>query len=320
MMACTVRTIDSLAVPVDNWRPTVGRRANACAMQGLAHLGGALTKIFGPRAEHSFGILMHHRVAPLVEGVPAPPYNVPPQQFREQLVGLLNRGFRVLPLSEAVAHHERRKPLPERTVILTFDDCFESVYTQAWPIMQELQIPATLFLSTAYLDQDDPFPFDSWGFEFHKRVPADHYRPIRTEQCQEMVATGLIEVGTHTHTHADFRGHAAQFTDDLQISTRILDLHFGVAEPLFSLPFGSPHDGHASPAFLAAARTSGTRCALTTECSLVDTLSSPFGWGRIAVCPGDTSDTLAGKLDGWYDWAPRLKHRLAGTLKQRGTA
>lgn len=319
MMTDTVTTRSALKVPIDDWRQVSGRRASDSVMQGLAYLGGICTNVLGRRSGQSFGILMYHRVAPLVEGIPAPPYNVPPQQFREQLGSLLKRGFRFLPLGDAIAHYERRESLPERSVILTFDDCFESVYTHAWPILRELEIPATLFLATAYLDREEPFPFDSWGFEFRDSVPADHYRPIRIEQCQEMVATGLIEVGTHTHTHADFRGHVAEFTEEMQIAAEIVKLRFGETEPLFSLPFGNPHDGYASPAFLTAARNSGARCALTTECSLVDMLYSPFGWGRIAVFPWDTSDALVGKLDGWYDWAPRLKHRLAGTLKRRGT-
>jgi hypothetical protein len=47
----------------------------------------------------------------------------------------------------------------------------------------------------------------------------------------------------------------------------------------------------------------------------VDASRDPFGWGRISVFDWDTSFTLAGKLNGWYDWAPRMKHRLRGMLR-----
>ena len=232
----------------------------------------------------------------------------------------MERGFRFLPLSQAISHHQSGEASPTRSVVLTFDDCFESVYTHAWPILQELRIPATLFLSTAYLDSDSPFPFDTWGSEFRERVPADHYQPIRTSQCCEMAESGLIEIGTHTHTHADFREHVAEFGEEMQIATEIVKLRFGEGEPLFSLPFGNPHAGYAAPELLAAARASGARCALTTECSLVDVSRDPFGWGRINVFAWDTSFTLAGKLDGWYDWAPRLKHRINNAIKHRSTS
>ncbi len=44
---------------------------------------------------------------------------------------------------------------------VTFDDGFETVYRHAWPVLQELRIPATVFLNTAYLDSPEPFPFDT---------------------------------------------------------------------------------------------------------------------------------------------------------------
>jgi peptidoglycan/xylan/chitin deacetylase (PgdA/CDA1 family) len=300
-------------VPVEDWRPSLGKRASDVAMRIVANAAGTLSTVFGSRAGEAFGILMYHRIAPVVAGIPAPPYNVTPTVFREQLVGLLERGFRFVKLSDAVARHKSGESMPPRSVVLTFDDCFESVYTQAWPILQELRIPATLFLSTAYLDSESPFPFDTWALEFRNRVPADHYRPIRSEQCLEMAASGLVEIGTHTHSHADFRQHVAEFAAEMQIAAEIVKLRFGEAEPLFAFPFGNPHAGYASPEMLEAACCSGARCALTTECSLVDVRSDPFGWGRINVFDWDTSFTLVGKLSGWYDWTPRLKYRLKGT-------
>jgi peptidoglycan/xylan/chitin deacetylase (PgdA/CDA1 family) len=258
---------------------------------------------------------MYHRISPLTPGVPAPPFNTTPAHFREQLTGLRARGFQFVSLSEMLASHNSGETVPEKSVVVTFDDCFESVYTHAWPILQELSLPATLFLSTAYLDSDAPFPFDTWGQEFASHVPGNHYRPIRTDQCAEMLDSGLIDLGTHTHTHADFRQHVAEFADEMQIAAEILKLRFGVEHRMFSLPFGNPAGGYASEELLAAARDSGASCALTTESSLVDVCRDPFGWGRISVFDWDTSFTLAGKLNGWYDWAPRMKHRLRGMLR-----
>jgi peptidoglycan/xylan/chitin deacetylase (PgdA/CDA1 family) len=303
-------------VPVEDWRPSRTKRASDLGMRAVANVGGTLSRWLGRVAGQSFGILVYHRIVPRIDGASAPSYNVEPQSFREQLAGLLDRGFHFATLSEALSCHERGERTPPRTVVLTFDDCFESVYTHAWPILQEFKVPATLFLSTAYLDSDLPFPFDTWAIEFQDRVPADHFRPIRTEQCRELAASGWVELGTHTHTHADFRNHVAEFTGEMQVAAEIVKLRFGEAEPLFAFPYGNPHAGYASPVLLAAARDSGARCALTTECSLVDVRRDPFGWGRINVFDWDTSYTLAGKLDGWYDWAPRLKHHLGRAFKR----
>jgi peptidoglycan/xylan/chitin deacetylase (PgdA/CDA1 family) len=307
-------------VPVEPWRPALKVRLNHWGMRGLGQVSSALGATLGDHSQSKFGILMHHRVAPRTSGVPLPPYNVEPHRFRVQIAGLIQRGFQFIPLHTALAARADGNPLPSKSVVLTFDDCFESVYTHAWPILQEFSVPATLFLSTAYLDSDAPFPFDTWAEEFADRVPADHYRPIRTEQCREMRATGLVELGTHTHTHADFRGYEDEFAEEMHIASEILKDRFGITEPVFSLPFGNPSAGYASEEFMTAARASGAACALTTEATLVDVVSEPFGWGRLNVFQWDTAATLAGKLNGWYDWAPKLKHRVACALKHRGPA
>jgi peptidoglycan/xylan/chitin deacetylase (PgdA/CDA1 family) len=314
MIAETQTPSSAPCVPIEPWRSGLKPRCHEVGTRTLSYLGGALARILGRRAANNFGILMYHRIAPLVRGVTAPPYNVTPRHFRQQVTGLLTRGYTFVSLQQALDCHTTETNLPPKSVVVTFDDCFESAYTQAWPILQELNVPATLFLSTAYLDSDSPFPFDTWAQEFADRVPTDHYRPIRTDQCQEMADSGLIELGTHTHTHADFRQHVPEFAEEMARAAEILQLRFGVDRPCFSLPFGSPAAGYASSELLTAARKSGATCALTTEAALVDVSTDPFGWGRLSVFDWDTSFTLAGKLDGWYDWAPRVKHGLRKLL------
>jgi peptidoglycan/xylan/chitin deacetylase (PgdA/CDA1 family) len=306
-------------VPVEPWRPNWKIQANNLAMRTLGRVGGMLSRVFGNCSPETFGILTCHRVVPHTPNVPAPTHNVTPSSLRELLTGLTSRGYQFLPLAQALRCHAANASLPTDSIVLTFDDCFESVYTYAWPILCELSIPATLFLSTAYLDSDKPFPFDTWGMEFTDRVPPDHYRPIRSEQCREMAASGLIELGTHTHTHADFRQHVAEFAAEMQVAAEILHTRFGVSPPTFALPIGSPHTGHGSLELINAARQSGAACALTTEVKLVDVRSDPFGWGRINVFSWDTSATLNGKLTGWYDWAPRTKHRLLSARREQVT-
>jgi peptidoglycan/xylan/chitin deacetylase (PgdA/CDA1 family) len=319
MIAHTDSTFVRPSVPIDPWRPNLKTQINDFGMRSISHLGGTLSNLLGSRSKDQFGILTYHRVAPHTTGVSAPPYNVTPDRFREQLSGLLRRGFQFIPLRRAIVSHANGDPLPPRSVVVTFDDCFESVFTEAWPILKELQVPATLFLSTAYLDSDQPFPFDTWAEEFLDRVPSTHYRPIRTEQCREMATSELVELGSHTHTHADFRQHLQAFIEEMHCSTEILRSRFDVDRPPFAFPYGSVANGYASRDLTEAARASGVACALTTEVKLIDLRSDPFGWGRLNVFEWDTSFTLSGKLSGWYDWAPRWKHQLAGSLKKNRT-
>lgn len=256
------------------------------------------------------GILTFHRIAAPTAGLPVPLHNVPPQRFQDQLEGLQRRGFRFVPLDDLLARQRDGRPLPAQHVALTFDDGFGSVYTEAWPVLRRLQAPATIFLNTAYLDQQDPFPFDSWGVSQRASAPIDSYRPLSTAECVEMASSGLIALGVHTHTHEDFRGRPTDFAADLRTSVQIIRERFEVEETAFAFPFGSVSKGFCSRALMDEARNVGVTCALTTECKNIAAECDPFGWGRFNSFSWDTAPTLAGKLSGWYSWAPKLWQSL----------
>jgi peptidoglycan/xylan/chitin deacetylase (PgdA/CDA1 family) len=217
-------------------------------------------------------------------------------------------------------HQAKELPVPPRTVAVTFDDGFESVYVHAWPVLQDLHIPATVFLATAYMDGDGPFPFDQWGGTRPGLIPPSSYRPLRWEQCRRMQSAGLVELGAHTHTHRDFRGRAELFEEDLAICVEVLRQHLHMEEVSFAFPFGRRHTGFSGDELMEAARRAGVTCALTTEAELVDVRSDPFGWGRFNVYDFDTGETIAAKLEGWYSWAPRLQVWLSRWHKRANNA
>ncbi|HUG89368.1 MAG TPA: polysaccharide deacetylase family protein, partial [Planctomycetaceae bacterium] len=177
---------------------------------------------FGPRLREAFGILMYHRIAPVTPGVTAPTWNVAPERFGSQLAGLLSRGYRAWPLRKVLDLHRRRRPIPRNVFVVTFDDGYENVFHHAWPVLRELRVPATVFLATAYLDSGAPFPCDDWSAAGSGGVPASSWRPLTTDQCRAMSADGLVELGTHTHTHADFHGRPRELSGDLRTSLDVL--------------------------------------------------------------------------------------------------
>jgi peptidoglycan/xylan/chitin deacetylase (PgdA/CDA1 family) len=280
-------------------------------MRVAGRTGVGLNRLLGSRAAGALGILTYHRIAPHVPGVPKPPHNVPPERFREQLAGLLDRGFAVWPLSRILQCRAQGDSSPRRTLAITFDDGFQTVYTHAWPILRELQLPATVFLTTAYRDSDRAFWFDSWGNTYRNRVPPETYRPLTSAQSRQMVQEGLVELGAHTHTHQDFRHRPEDLRRDLQTSVDILRSCFAQKEVAFAFPFGSNHLGYAGSELVTAAKQTGVVCGLTTESVVVDIRSDPFRWGRFTAFPWDTAATLAAKLHGWYSWAPRLRQQIA---------
>jgi peptidoglycan/xylan/chitin deacetylase (PgdA/CDA1 family) len=274
------------------------------AAWALARVAGGLHAVLGDRQAGSFGILMYHRVAEHDAGVPTPTINVTPQRLREQLSGLLDRGFEAWPLERLLAANVAAREIPAKVFTVTFDDGFENNLTEALPILVELNVPATVFLATAFLDSPAPFPNDNWSAAGSTSVLPQTWRPLTSRQCDQLQASGLVTLGAHTHTHQFFLDRVDDFRCDLQRSVDILRERFGVARPTFSFPFGL-----SSPELIAAARETGVSCGLMTRPDCVTRGSDPFRWGRFGVTTADTASTLAAKFGGWYS-------PLAGALRQ----
>jgi peptidoglycan/xylan/chitin deacetylase (PgdA/CDA1 family) len=263
-----------------------------------------LRELMGTEQPGSFGQLLYHRVVPTIPGLAAPTMNVRPTRFVAQLEGLMRQGFQFRPLADLLEAVRSGRNVSQRTATVTFDDGFESVYRHAWPVLQRLRIPCTIFLSTVYLDGEDPFFFDDWALAHFGRIPASCYRPLRRSQCLEMAASGLVSFGAHLHTHGDFRGRPAAFQQDLRQSVSIVSEMFAVDvdDIPFSFPFGKSRLGFVDEELVAAARRVGVCCGLTTDSVPVRPGTDPFTWGRINVYDWDTPDTLSAKMSGWYGW------------------
>jgi len=278
-------------------------------------LGVGLSRLCGAVAGGGVGILTYHRVATPVRGVPAPTWNVSPARFRQQMKTLLAAGYRPWPLRRLLDYQRTGRAVPRKTFVVTFDDGFAGVYHAAWPVLSQCAVPATIFLATAYLDSDRPFPFDYWAAARSSAVPAESWLPLSTAQCAEMRAGGLIELGSHTHSHAVFRGRPDALYEDLRASLEVLRERFSQEDATFAFPFGI-----ADRALSAAVRRAGMICGLTSNKVPVRPQSDPFTWGRFNVDESDTAATLAAKLDGWFSLARSVWLRLRRAPPQCSSA
>lgn len=245
--------------------------------------------------DNPFSILMYHRVTPCIPGVPRPTWNVTPDRFRRQMQSLLSRGYEPWPLQRALECRQTGESIPAGVFVVTFDDGYDCIYHDAWPILKELSIPATVFVVTSCLDTDGPFVSDNWTAAGSASVPVSAWQPLSTAHCAEMIDHGLVEIGSHTHRHANLRGQPEAFRNDLLQSLEVLRHSLGIEQASFAFPFGSFDSD-----LVAVAREMGVRCALTTECQRVLPQAEPFTWGRFTVLQRDNTPTLLLKLSGWY--------------------
>lgn len=259
----------------------------------------------------TFGILTYHRVSDDVPRDPAM-LNVTPRRFRQQLEGLLRLGYKPHRLTDLVRLHAETSEFPARAFAVVFDDGFDDLFTNVRPVLNDLRVPVTVFLATGYLDSADPFPFADWP-------GASSSRPLATDQCEQLIADGFVDLGSHTHTHQDFRHRPIEFRRDLEKSLQVLEQCFGVVRPTFSFPYG-----FADEALTEAARDCHVSVALTAESELITAESDPFCWGRFGATEYDSPRTLAAKLDGWYSgcraaWR-RLRYRSVSNSQRRVAA
>ncbi len=120
---------------------------------------------FGPQRRPSLGatprlwVLMYHRILPADDprfAAEEPGMIVTPDTFRQQL-RQLKQLFTVLPLHEWVERAEQGAPLPARACAITFDDGWRDNFEFALPILQQEQLPATVFVVSHMIGTSQSF-------------------------------------------------------------------------------------------------------------------------------------------------------------------
>jgi biofilm PGA synthesis lipoprotein PgaB len=129
----------------------------------------------------------------------------------EHLSWLKSNGYRFVSLDDVVAAHDGGAPLPEKAVLLTFDDGFESFYTKVFPILKAFRAPALLAVTGAWME-DAPGSNVAYGSDVVQQPAVANGNPVIAygdikvpralfltwPQVREMVASGLIEIASHT--------------------------------------------------------------------------------------------------------------------------
>jgi peptidoglycan/xylan/chitin deacetylase (PgdA/CDA1 family) len=176
-------------------------------------------------------ILCYHAVS---EDWPSD-FAVSPSDLEDQLRHFLRRGYRPLPLSEALRDRRGGKVL-----VVSFDDAFSSVFERALPVTVALGVPATIFVPTSYIASAEAMQWsslDRWAGTPHE----DELRCMGWDELRQLVAAGW-EVGSHTETHAKLTELSdAELDAELEGSKRRCEEELGRACEALAYPFGA-HD------------------------------------------------------------------------------
>lgn len=171
-------------------------------------------------------ILMYHEVA--VRPDTKSRLAVPPASFAAQLAYLHNVGFTTLTFADAAAALAGDgSRLPERPVVLTFDDGFADFHRQALPLLRQYGFTATVFVTTGWIADAGPHAAG--------RRPAPM---LCWTQIREAAAAG-VEIGAHSHAHPQLdQITQSRLRDELRGSKALLEDGIGRAVPSLAYPFG----------------------------------------------------------------------------------
>lgn len=201
---------------------------------------------------------MYHRVG----SVPAhDPYGlfVSTSTFRAQMQALGDDGWEVVTLPALAEALGGTRVLPERSVVLSFDDGNRDTYTAAFPILEEFGYDAAVFVMTGPSGNG-----------------AEAYLPAGL--LRELVAAGWT-IAPHTRWHEILtRIPEAQAQEEIASSVAYLERELGVREPYFAYP-----NGEANDTVRAMLTEVGIRYAFTIQDGAVTTTSDPLALPRLRM-------------------------------------
>lgn len=82
------------------------------------------------------------------------PIVIPKEIFKDQLKTIKDQGYITLTMAQLSAYLYENKPIPEKSVVITFDDGYKDNYTEAFPILKELNMTGTIFVISSFIDRD----------------------------------------------------------------------------------------------------------------------------------------------------------------------
>ena len=183
-------------------------------------------------------VLMYHDI----KVTPLNGFDVTREDFGKQLDWLQAHHYTTLSMDEYLAILESGKPFPEKSILLTFDDGYEGVYTQAVPELIKHNMKATFFVFKNGIDT--------------KLVG---YPYLTTAELKEMAANPLFSIESHTISHPDLTTLTAeQVQQELADSRAYLEKITG--RPCLALAY--PY-GRSNPKVLEAVEAAGYKAAFS---------------------------------------------------------
>lgn len=144
-----------------------------------------------------------------------------PKLFEEHINYLVKNDYKIWPLKDILNYLEKNKTIPKKTVAITFDDAYKSIYTTAYKTLKKYNVPFTVFIHTSAIDSSNLY--------------------LTWDELKEM--SPLISYGSHSHNHHFFiRETKENIRDDLKKAHHILKEKLNFEPIILAYPFGEVNE------------------------------------------------------------------------------
>ncbi len=262
-------------------------------------LGVSLARMYREESrDDRIPCLLYHRVVPrstydTFKGTEQI-FSMPDDRFKTQLTWLREHGYSFISLDQLSDYLHDGTALPPNPVFISFDDGCESVYKHALPILADLGIPSTVFVT---IDEN------AWIFHegeyFERRMSIEELR-----SCSE----GGIQIGSHAVTHRGLNEMTRdQVLDELRTSRETLSGWIGRPVDHFAVPLN-----FYNRETLELCKQAGYRSVCTSDNGTCNADTDPYKIKRFIIEGAYELDAFEHSL------TPRviLQRRIINTLKK----
>jgi len=166
--------------------------------------------------------LLYHSVPDKINEDDDKLLHIEKDMFYEHMLALKNSGYNAITLDEYYDYVENGASLPKNPIVICFDDGYENNYTNAWPILKELGMKATIFVIVARVgDHEVKYPHFTW------------------EEAIEMENSGIIDIQSHSYTHPSFASLSyGETIREMRLSKYILEKNMNKTCDYMAYPYG----------------------------------------------------------------------------------
>ena len=222
----------------------------------------------------SLRVLMYHKV----NDVPGNPLTMPVSLFDEQMDQVRQLGYTVVDLEAVLADNVEGKPLPERAVLITFDDGYHDNLDNAARVLKKYGYPGVLFVPIGYLGDRFPLPHEE-----HLAAQGILNRTIDWDELAELEREG-IRIESHGISH---RPLADLEVDEAarEIALSKLRLEERLGRPVRAFSFVKGSEAHYKLVHLSLVRQAGYDVAFTAVSGANSPATDPLQLRRYNIEP-----------------------------------